>query len=80
MIDVGSRIRYLRQQKNWTQQTLAERCSLPGPWTVSRLETRGTDSIHTLEIVCKALGVEVWELLRDAGEDEAGDQVEQGRG
>jgi hypothetical protein len=28
------------------------------------LETRGTDSIATLEIVCKALDVEVWEMLK----------------
>ncbi len=42
-----------------TQQTLANLCSFPGPWTVSRLETRGTDSLSTLEIVCGAFGIEV---------------------
>jgi len=61
---VAERIRYLRQSKQWTQQYLAEKTNLPGPWSVSRLETRGTDSIATLEIVCKALDVEVWEMLK----------------
>ena len=63
-IQAAKHIRYLRQSKHWTQQTLAEKCLFPGPWTVSRLETRGTDSLGMLEIVCKALGVEVWELLK----------------
>lgn len=62
-MNVGARIRALRQQRHWTQQILAEEANLPGPWTVSRLETRGTDSLQTLEIVCNALGIEVWELL-----------------
>lgn len=60
----------MRQAHGWTQQTLADLCFFPGPWTVSRLETRGTDSLGTLEIVCKALGVEVWELLKPDGADE----------
>lgn len=68
MRDIGTRIRSLRREKGWTQQTLANLCSFPGPWTVSRLETRGTDSLSTLEIVCGAFGIEVWELLRSAAE------------
>ena len=60
----AKKIRSHRQQKHWTQQYIAEICSLPGPWSVSRLETRGTDSLGMLEIVCKALGVELWELLK----------------
>ena len=63
-MNVGARIRALRQQRHWTQQILAEEANLPGPWTVSRLETRGTDSLGTLEVVCKALDIEVWELLK----------------
>ena len=63
-MNVGGKIRQLRIKHGWTQQELAERCSFPGPWTVSRLETRGTDSLSTLEIVCNALRIEVWELLK----------------
>ena len=68
-IDTGKRIRLLRSDHHWIQQQLAEFCNFPGPWTVSRIETRGTDSLSTLEIICKALGIEVWELLRDAGDE-----------
>ena len=63
-IQAAKQIRKLRQERHWTQQCLAEKCLLSGPWTVSRLETRGTDSLGMLEIVCKALGVEVWKLLK----------------
>lgn len=65
-IQAAKQIRKLRQKDNWTQQKLSERCNFPGPWTVSRLETRGTDSLSTLQIICVAFGIEVWELLRDA--------------
>ena len=64
MDNIGARIRSLRREKNWTQQTLAEKTNLSGPWAESRLETRGTDSLSVLEIVCKAFGIEVWELLK----------------
>ena len=40
MNPIGEKIRKLRQNKHWTQQELAEKCSFPGLWTVSRLETR----------------------------------------
>lgn len=66
--NIGAMIRRLRISRHWTQQELAELCSFPGPWTVSRIEKQGTDSIHALEIVCKVLSIEVWELLRDAAE------------
>lgn len=73
-IQAAKQIRELRQERQWTQQHLAEITNLPGPWSVSRLETRGTDSLGMLEIVCKAFGIEVWELLRDAStEDRSGD-------
>lgn len=65
-IQVAKQIRYLRQQHQWTQQYLAENCLLPGLWSLSRLEARGTDSLSTLQIICEAFGIEVWELLRDA--------------
>ena len=45
---------------------LAEECGFSGSWTISRLETQGTNNLAMLETVCKALGIEVWELLRDA--------------
>ncbi len=68
-IDTGKRIRQLRNERHWTKQQLAEFCNFPGPWTVSRIETKGTDSLSTLEIICKALEIEVWELLKDAGDE-----------
>jgi transcriptional regulator with XRE-family HTH domain len=70
MKPIGPKIRQLRLQRYWTQQQFAELCNFPGPWTISRIETRGTDSLQTLEIVCKALGLEVWELLHPTRIDE----------
>lgn len=64
MDTIGEKIRKLRQRHEWTQQNLADLCSFPGPWTVSRLETRGTDSLSTLEVVCGAFGIAAWELLK----------------
>lgn len=56
----------LRKRKQWTQQDLAEECGFSGSWTISRLETQGTNNLAMLETVCKVLGIEVWKLLRDA--------------
>lgn len=72
MPTIGEKLRELRKRKGWTQQTLADDANFPGPWTVSRLETQGTDSLQTLGVVCKVLGVEVWELLRDVEEEKSG--------
>ena len=65
-IQVAKQIRKLQQGRYWTQQYLAEITNLPGLWSLSRLEARGTDSLSTLQIICEAFGIEVWELLRDA--------------
>ena len=52
---------------------MAERCRFPGPWKVSRLEGgrkgSGINDINTLEIICRELGIEVWELLKPDEED-----------
>lgn len=65
---IALRIRMLRQQKHWTQQELADRCNFPGPWKISRIEGAkkgsGIERIDTLEIICKSLGIELWELLK----------------
>ena len=65
---IALRIRTLRQQKQWTQQELAERCNFPGPWKISRIEGAkkgsGIERIDTLEIICEVLGIELWELLK----------------
>ena len=70
MNSVGYRIRELRKRKQWTQQDLAEKCGLSVPWTISKLENQGANIIAMLEIVCKALEIEVWELLRDSSAEE----------
>ena len=65
---IAMRLRKLRREKGWSQQELAERCRFPGPWKVSRLEGgkkgSGISDINMLEIVCRELGIEVWELLK----------------
>ena len=71
---IALRIRTLRQQKLWTQQELADRCNFPGPWKISRIESAkkgsGIERIDTLEIICEALGIELWELLKPDGINE----------
>lgn len=63
---IALRIRTLRRQKQWTQQELADRCNFPGPWKISRIEGAkkgsGIERIDTLEIICEAIGIELWEL------------------
>lgn len=65
---IAQRIRRLRQQKQWTQQELADRCKFPGPWKISRIESAkkgsGIERIDTLEIICEAMEIELWELLK----------------
>lgn len=65
---IGARIRELRREKELTQQELAEFCSFPGSWKISGLESgrkgSGIERPDTLEIVCRELGIELWELLK----------------
>ena len=69
------RLRKLRREKGWSQQELAERCRFPGPWKISRLEGgrkgSGITDLTTLEIVCREIGIEVWELLKPEEEPES---------
>lgn len=73
---IATRIRVLRQSKHLTQQELAVRCSFPGPWKESRLEGgkkgSGIERLDTLEIVCRELEIELWELLKPDWEVQGG--------
>jgi len=75
MIEVGQRVRLLRQERGWTLANLAERCELSASF-ISQLE-RGlcSISIPSLETICGALGVTLSEFFArsGAGEQEASD-------
>ncbi|WP_035669382.1 helix-turn-helix domain-containing protein [Flavobacterium sp. 83] len=61
---VGKRIQEIRIEKNLSQQDLAARCNFEKS-NMSRLESGGANAtLSTLDIVCKALGVEIIELFR----------------
>ncbi|MDR7208417.1 helix-turn-helix transcriptional regulator [Flavobacterium piscis] len=61
---VGKRIQQIRIEKNLSQQDLAAKCNFEKS-NMSRLEAGGANArLSTLEIVAKALGIEVIELFR----------------
>ena len=63
-IKVGNRIQQIRIEKNITQQDLAARCNFEKS-NMSRLEAgRANATLSTLEIVSKALDIEVVELFK----------------
>lgn len=63
-IQVGKRIQQIRIEKNISQQDLAARCNFEKS-NMSRLEAgRANATLSTLEIVSKALEVEVIELFK----------------
>jgi transcriptional regulator with XRE-family HTH domain len=60
----GTRVRYLRSQRHWTQETVAERAGLT-PKYLGRIE-RGEvyPSLRVLEQLAKAFDMPVHELVR----------------
>jgi transcriptional regulator with XRE-family HTH domain len=63
-IKVGKRIQQIRLEKNISQQDLAARCNFEKS-NMSRLEAgRANATLSTLELVSKALEVEVVELFK----------------
>ena len=63
-IKVGKRIKQIRIDKNISQQDLAARCNFEKT-NMSRLEAgRANATLSTLEVVSKALEVEVVELFK----------------
>ena len=63
-IEVGKRIQKIRLEKNISQQDLAAKCNFEKS-NMSRLEAgRANATLSTLEIVSKALGVDVIEFFR----------------
>ena len=63
-IKVGKRIQQIRIEKDVSQQDLAARCNFEKS-NMSRLEAgRANATLSTIEIVAKALEVEVVELFK----------------
>lgn len=63
-IKVGKRIQEIRIEKNLSQQDLAAKCNFEKS-NMSRLEAgRSNATLSTLEIVSKALEVDVIELFK----------------
>ncbi|TRX02034.1 helix-turn-helix domain-containing protein [Flavobacterium gawalongense] len=63
-IKVGKRIQKIRIEKNLSQQDLAAKCNFEKS-NMSRLEAgRSNATLSTLEIVSKALEVDVIELFK----------------
>lgn len=76
-VQVGARIRLLREQRGWSAATLAAKASVD-PATLSRIERGLADPRQTtLEGIAKALGVPLSSLLADdiVGDEAAGADV-----
>ena len=65
-MNIGKTIYLLRKEQHMTQEELSFRSGL-APRTITQLENNGTNTrISTLIEVCKALDVELSELIREA--------------
>ena len=65
-MNIGNTIRTLRKEKGLSQEDLSFESGL-APRTIAQLENNGTNTrITTLIKVCKALNVELSELIREA--------------
>ncbi|MFD0767148.1 helix-turn-helix domain-containing protein [Mucilaginibacter lutimaris] len=61
---IGRNVRILRELKGWTQQELANRCSVNAE-QISRIENARRDYMFsTLLEVCDALGVTIEEIIK----------------
>lgn len=66
--EIGSKIRFLRQQKGLTQEELADRCELTKGF-ISQLENDTTSpSITTLDYILEALGTDFAEFFSEEKE------------
>ena len=65
-MNIGKTIKLLRKEQHMTQEDLSFESGL-APRTITQLENNGTNTrINTLIEVCKALNVELSELIREA--------------
>lgn len=65
-MNIGKTIKLLRKEQHMTQEDLSFESGL-APRTITQLEQNGTNTrISTLIKVCKALNVELSELIREA--------------
>lgn len=65
-MNIGKTIYLLRKEQHITQEELSFRSGL-APRTITQLEQNGTNTrISTLIEVCKALNIDLWEMIREA--------------
>jgi transcriptional regulator with XRE-family HTH domain len=67
-MDIGERLRGIREEKNLSQGDVEERCGLLRCY-ISRVENGHTvPSIETLEKMARALGMQLYQLMYDGPE------------
>lgn len=66
MLNLGSRIKELRHEKNLTQRALAEKTHLSYGFISDIENGNRTPSLNTLNKITEALGVSVTDLLNTA--------------
>lgn len=62
---IGNNVRKFRKELGWSQEELAQRCSVNAA-KISRIENARSDYLHsTLLEVCRALGKELVEIIKE---------------
>ena len=61
---LGSNIRNLRKERNWTQEQLAEKAEISVPYMTQIELGKKQASLETVENIAKALSVSIDELFR----------------
>jgi transcriptional regulator with XRE-family HTH domain len=63
-IQLGSRIRSLRQQKGWTQFEMSERLGIDRSY-LAEVETGKIEvCLRNLALIAEAFGLKAWQLLK----------------
>ena len=74
-IDVGNRIRQLREQKGWHKGTLATKAGI-SPSYIPKLENgEKSPTIETLNAICLAFGITLVEFFDDQNKTNSSDKV-----
>ena len=64
-MNLGQKIRYVRELRNYSQEMLAEKCSLSSSYMSEIENGKKRPSVRTLERIAKALDADAWFFMDD---------------
>ena len=65
-MEIGNRIKYLREVKGWSTNTLAKKADISQPHLRSIENNKCSPTIIVLKLICDALGVTLEEFFKDS--------------